>query len=171
MGGSAGGAPACPNASLCTTPYSAEECGPTCQQITSPQCLACEATSCQSGYACSDLKTNAQSGSATGTPRSALCNEALSCLRTTGCSLVPDGSEPEVVIAACYCGSVDFASCSSANAAGPCKAAFERSFETTDKNAMANNLLDAAKYGGAQAYARASCDAYFCENKGCFVGQ
>jgi len=100
-----------------------------------------------------------------------LCNEALSCLRTTGCSLVPDGSEPDVVIAACYCGSVPYASCTSANAAGPCKLTFERSLETTDKTVMADNLLDATKFGGAQAYSRASCDAYACENKGCFVGQ
>jgi hypothetical protein len=99
-----------------------------------------------------------------------LCNEALSCLRTTGCSLIPDDSDADVVIAQCYCGNVPYADCTSANAAGPCKLAFERSLETTDKTVMLDNLFE-TKFGGGRAYARASCDAFSCANKGCFVGQ
>ena len=155
----------CPS-QLCSTPYSVENCGPTCNPITTPQCLACEATNFCDGNPCSALTSNAQAGSAVGTGRAALCNEALSCLRVTGCSVLPDGSTPQDVVNSCYCGTVGFANCLPANANGPCKGAFERSFETADKTVMTGRILDTT-YGGSQAWYRVDCGSFFCPNAGC----
>jgi hypothetical protein len=91
----------------------------------------------------------------------------LSCLRVTGCANVATGQGGDAVVAACYCGTTPFASCQSANANGPCKAAFERSLETDDKQLMIETLADNT-FGGAQAFFRAGCDHAHCSTASCF---
>jgi hypothetical protein len=166
-GGASGGGSGCPS-SLCSTPYATENCGPTCSAITSAQCLACEANNFCNDTPCSDVVGTALNGSAVGVPRAALCNEALSCLRTTGCSLVPNGSPSSAVVAACYCGSVGFPDCQPSNANGPCKAAFERGLETSDKTAMVTRLTNTT-FGTSQAYVRIECDKVSCSSSGCIA--
>ena len=118
---------------------------------------------------CSVVSGNATEGSALGTSRAALCNEALSCLRTSSCSILPTVMTTQDLVASCYCGGA-FASCDSTNASGPCKVAFERSLETTNKQTMVNRLSD-VNYGGYQAAVRVDCDQYVCPTSGCFGTQ
>jgi hypothetical protein len=74
---------------------------------------------------------------------------------------------PQDVVAACYCGSVAFADCQSANANGPCHTQFERALETSDKAKQVERLSQLI-YGGAQASYRIACDAFLCLDAGCF---
>jgi len=97
-----------------------------------------------------------------------LCNEALSCLRTSGCANVPEGLTNTEAVAACYCGSVPFADCQSANANGPCHTQFERALETSVKAELVDRISKAS-FGGGRAYNRAACDSFFCTaSDGCF---
>jgi hypothetical protein len=159
-----GGTPSVCPSTFCTTAYS-ENCGPTCEPITTPQCLACEVTyECVDDNKCSALTTNAQAGPAQNVPRAALCNEALSCLRTTGCSILPDPFTDQDVVASCYCGPGGFANCTGN---GPCHTAFERAYETSDKTVILSRLTDTI-WAGARAYNRLDCDHYSCPDAGCF---
>jgi len=168
-GTSGSGGSDCPSA-LCTTRYLTENCGPSCKAITSAQCLTCEAeTGCDS-FPCSALTTNSEGGSAApGTPRAALCNELLSCLRATRCAngaFALANANPGVVTG-CYCGSVGFAACESGNANGPCHLQFERALETNDKAVMVTRLGD-LKYAGYNPVNRIGCDVSECPVDGCF---
>jgi len=163
--GTGGGGPSCPS-NFCSTPYVQENCGAQCEPITSAQCVACEAMKgCNVGAnLCSGLTANADGGSAQGTPRAQLCNEALDCLRTSGCSL--DGATTDDVVIDCYCGSVAVASCTPSTANGPCRVAFERSLETSDLTTMMARITDQT-YGGGRAFNRSDCDL-LCPDAGCF---
>jgi len=94
-----------------------------------------------------------------------LCNEALSCFRTSACTLAAT-TTPQVM-AACYCGSVDSASCQTNNANGPCKVALERSMETTDKTVI-QQRLGVVSFAGGRAFYRVDCDKESCATPACF---
>jgi len=156
--GSAGASSSCPS-SLCSIPYVQDNCGPTCGPITSAACATCGVPDECNVIQCSGLNTAAEGGPAVGVVRSTLCNEALSCFRSTGCSLTPNTTSG--VVAACYCGTAATDNCQTDTANGPCKVAMERAFESSGFAAILAGMTN-ANYGGARAYARVDCDGISC---------
>jgi hypothetical protein len=124
---------------------------------TSGACFACEndPAKCQDFVDCNSLAGNAAAESpAAGSAKSALCNEVLDCVRTTGCA-VGNG------IIKCYCGTANAQDCQSGHANGACKKQLERGLEGTTFLHLARHLKD-PKLGGGMAMARVDCEQQVC---------
>lgn len=124
---------------------------------TSGACFACEndPAKCQEFVDCNSVTGNAAADSAAaGTAKSALCNEVLDCVRTTGCA-VGNG------IIKCYCGTANAQDCQSGHANGVCKKQLERGLEATTFAQIARHLKD-PKFGGGLAMARVDCEQQVC---------
>jgi hypothetical protein len=130
-----------------------------CVSITPLACTICEgASECAELMDNGILTGNAIEGPATGTPRHALYNETLDCVRDTNCAA---GN-----VLDCYCGTVSASQCDAGNGDGVCKTVIERGLETTNPTEISNRLTNVT-LGGGLALARVACDKINCEES-CF---
>ena len=123
-------------------------------------CFACEndPAKCQEFVDCNSFAGNAAAdGPAAGAAKSAMCNEVLDCVRTTGCA-VGNG------IIKCYCGTANAQDCQSGHANGACKKQLERGLEGTTFMQIARHLKD-PKFGGGMAMARIDCEQQVCRTQ------
>ncbi len=149
-----GSSTSCATSTLCKTPYTVENCGATCGEITPAACLTCETADPE---AFCPFVTNggdfgaeqAAGGPAGGTLRSTLYNEVLDCVRRTHC----DAGQ----LADCYCGNVTAAACVAGEAAGVCKTALERGLETRDPTQLFSRYQDTLYAGGRVMFRRNNC--------------
>jgi hypothetical protein len=110
--------------------------------------------------ACESLTGNAAVGAAAGKAKSALCREALDCIRRTQChanSLVD-----------CYCGPIDLGTCNLAtsDATGACKTELERALEIRPGSvgSAALNVITDPTLAGGTAGIVATCENTGCKN-------
>lgn len=143
---------------VCSTPFTADNCGSDCHAITKPSCVACESSNgnCPA-TSCDNVIGNAAAGPASGVARAQLCNEVLDCVRDSGCAA--GGNLP----IRCYCGTANPTQCSAGQGNGACKAQIERGLETTDFNSIASRFGNTA-FGAGKAMDRINCDQTFCDN-------
>lgn len=143
------------------------------------ECHACLAQRCAAPEpednlfdACFELDGTARAGAALGQPLSALCREAVECMRRTACAVERNGTSPANPLA-CYCGksilTADNADAARrlrecrdgiAPARGACRLAFERAAEAaisprTGRGLPASVLAAAAGNDGKPALSRA----------------
>jgi hypothetical protein len=116
-------------------------------EMQSPACAQCALANCESYiHGCDQVAGTAYGDSASGTPRSVLCSEALSCMLTTGCA---DKDQKT-----CVCGPFTVTGRSSdctnfpETATGPCKSVFERDFEASAPSEIIGSFTDLSKGGG-----------------------
>lgn len=125
-----------------------------CNVITPAACLACEnASECAELVGTALLSGNAIEGPALGTPRPALYNEVLDCVRDTHCATG--------LIIDCYCGTASGAACDAGNGNGACRTQIERGVETTNPSDVQARLTNLT-LGGGLAMARVQCDQNNC---------
>lgn len=148
------------SAEICDPKFTVNNCGSDCKAITSAACLTCESApgACDASIlTCNTVTGNATEGPANGVAKSSLCNEALDCIRDTGCA-----ADAKPLLKSCYCGTADVTNCNAGLGDGPCKAALERSLETTSATAISMRVGNVS-YGGAIALKRVTCDQLFCD--------
>jgi hypothetical protein len=105
----------------------------------SAACLSCAQLNGCLQPACEGVAGSAASG----TTRSKLCLDTLTCVLTSKCASGGVGTP-------CYCGTAAGAACLTAGAAnGACKSQEELGLETTDPAAIATGFGDTTKGGGA----------------------
>jgi hypothetical protein len=115
--------------------------------IRNQACSDCAVAKCQAFVdGCDQVAGRASHGPATGTPRSALCSGALTCMLASGCAEFDQRS--------CVCGPYTITGASSdcsdfpETATGPCKDAFARGLETSTPLEMLGSFTDLSKGGG-----------------------
>ncbi|HTQ05707.1 MAG TPA: DUF4215 domain-containing protein [Polyangiaceae bacterium] len=125
-----------------TTFLAGDTCTPGCR--TPNACDTCAEGQCTSALdACFGLTGDAQAGPKTGIARSSLCDDLLTCVRTTDCDLAVRTTEgvTGAFIENCYCGTSG-AHCFDGAAApnGSCLAEVEAALESTNPNEIAGRL-------------------------------
>jgi hypothetical protein len=118
--------------------------------VKSPDCLACAQAFCADAVdGCSTITGSATQGPAAGTPRSQLCNEALSCELTTNCGV----NNP----ADCYCGTASGVACFNVGSAnGACRPQVEAGLETSDPGTVVLNFTN-QNYASGRAFFLVQC--------------
>jgi len=143
---------------VCDPKLTVNDCGRDCASITSAACLACDnASECVDFVDCGQLAGNGAAGTpGAGIPKINMCNEALDCVRDSGCAAGGNG------IIKCYCGTANVADCQSGLANGACKNEIERGLETTLFSQISLRLKS-PQYAAGIAMARVECEQSSCK--------
>ena len=125
-----------------------------------PGCLPCAEAACPNALrGCADLQGRAAAGPAKGEDLSKLCLESTACVLESDCAASD--------LLDCYCGTTYSLFCASSDTGnGACKAALQRSLETTDEATIQLRFGDYAFAGGwataiAQCLADNGCGSCF----------
>jgi hypothetical protein len=104
--------------------------------------------------------TTAAHGPAAGTPKSALCQAALACVRSSPSMCASSSGNFDK----CYCGTLDDATCVSGQATpnGDCKSALEAASESTDPSTVAGVSGNPCGAAGAAQDVFGFCDLTCC---------
>ena len=122
------------------------------QPLTYQMCRQCmgKGFACENVLTGCDLEGTMAEGPAQGRSKKEVCEDLLSCWRSTGCYYDPQATTPFDPAARCYCGTTDPLGCLSEGAAnGPCKAQTEAAAGSTDPIVAAGAAADSTTVLGS----------------------
>jgi len=123
-----------------TTFGGSDNCTPGCRIPNG--CDTCSEAQCQTKLdACFGLTGSAEAGPRAGTARSTLCDELLTCVRSTSCDLATRTTLGQVgaYVENCYCGTAGD-DCFVGKANGSCKAQIEAALESADPSTLLGRI-------------------------------